>query len=70
MSNTSRKPEQELTAIALARAAGVRIDGLYVTLRSGKIPAHKGSDGKWRIAAKDFEEYMAKRKRRITQPKT
>ena len=58
MSKTSSKEERELTAIELARAAGIRLDGLYVTLRSGKIPARKDSSGEWKISAKAFERYM------------
>jgi len=62
MSKTASKAE--LTAVEAARAAGVRLDGLYVTLRSGRIRARKGSDGQWRIAASDFERYVAQRKQR------
>jgi hypothetical protein len=56
---SKRASKGELSAVEAARAAGVRLDGLYVTLRSGKIPARKGSDGEWRIAASDFEKYLA-----------
>jgi hypothetical protein len=60
MSKTGSK-ERELSAIELARAAGIRLDGLYVTLRSGKISARKDSAGEWRISAKAFERYTLRR---------
>jgi Helix-turn-helix domain len=60
MSKTS-KAEREFTAVELARAAGIRLDGLYVTLRSGKIPARKDSSGEWRISPRAFERYMLRR---------
>jgi len=64
MSRTSK--ERELTAVELARAAGIRLDGLYVTLRSGKIPARKDVDGEWRITTRAFEKYMRRRSGRVT----
>jgi len=57
--------DRELTAIELARAAGIRLDGLYVTLRSGKIPARKDSSGEWRISPRAFERYMTRRSGRV-----
>ena len=63
MSRASR--ERELSATELARAAGIRIDGLYVSLRSGKIPARKNSSGEWKISARAFERYMLRRSGRV-----
>jgi hypothetical protein len=64
MSKTCR--ERELSATELARAAGIRLDGLYVTLRSGKIPARKDSSGEWKISAKAFKRYMLRRSGKVT----
>lgn len=61
----SKPSSKELTATELARAAGIRIDGLYVTLRSGKIPARKDDSGEWKITAKAFEKYMLRRSGRV-----
>ena len=58
--------DRELTALELARSAGIRLDGLYVTLRSGKIPARKDASGEWRISSKAFERYMLRRSGRVT----
>jgi len=58
---------RELTATELARAAGIRIDGLYVSLRSGKIPARKDSSGEWKITARAFERYMLQRSGRVAR---
>lgn len=56
---------KELTALEVANRLGIRLDGLYVSLRSGRFPgARKTSDGEWKIPATAFGAYQSRRKQR------
>lgn len=55
--------KRHVTATEVAREMGLRLDYLYMLLRSGRIPASK-KDGRWEIPVSAVEQRLKAREAR------